>query len=249
MNILAIGAHPDDVDLLCGGTLALYARAGHQVTVAVATNGNVGSPTLDREEIATIRHEEAERSCDLIGANLIWLDFDDEWLFDDRATRTAFIDAYRTARPDIVIAHNVGDYHPDHRIAGQVAADARIPAAVRLVETSLPALDSIPTLYTMDTIGRLVPGCDVLVDITEVIETKTAMLTSHSSQEAWLAHIFGMSYVEFMLQQGASRGAEIGAAYAEAFTLVPTYPPARSDLPRLGHIAPLANPSSHEEHP
>lgn len=246
MNILAIGAHPDDVDLLCGGTLARYAAAGHQVSVAIATNGNVGSPTLTRNEIAAIRHREAQASCDVIGADLLWLDFDDEWLFDNRETRTAFIDAYRQARPDIVIAHDVRDYHPDHRIAGQVAADARIPAAVRLVETTMPALDSIPALYTMDTVGHLVGGLDVLVDITDVIDTKITMLTSHTSQEAWLEHIFDMRYVDFMLQQAAVRGAELGVRYAEAFTRLPTYPPARPDLPSLGSLPPSSDQPTKE---
>jgi LmbE family N-acetylglucosaminyl deacetylase len=248
MNILAIGAHPDDVDLLCGGTLALYAAACHRVVVAIATNGNVGSPTLRREEIAAIRHEEAQRSCDVIGAELLWLDFDDEWLFDDRETRTAFIDAYRHARPDLVLAHDTADYHPDHRIAGQVAQDARIPAAVRLVETKLPSLDQIPKLYTMDTVGQLVPGKTTLIDISSVTSTKIAMLTSHASQRTWLEHIFDMDYVEFMLQQDAARGAEIGVAYAEAFTEVPCYPPARPELPPLGQVppSPAIPPTSQE---
>ena len=91
MNVLAIGAHPDDIEMQCAGTLALYARAGHKVFMAVATNGNVGSPTHTREEIGAIRRKEQEASCSLIGASLIWMDFDDEWLFNDRATRIRFI--------------------------------------------------------------------------------------------------------------------------------------------------------------
>jgi len=237
MRLLAIGAHPDDVDLLCGGTLARYAAAGHHVTIAVATNGNVGSTTLSREEIAAVRHQEAANSCAVIGADLIWMDFEDEWLFDNRETRTVFIDAYRQARPDIVIAHSTGDYHPDHRIAGQLAADARIPSAVPLVETRFPALASIPKLYTMDTVGQLEGGLDVLVDISEVMDTKVSMVTSHASQKDWLAHIFDMSYVEFMQQQNAVRGAELGVTYAEAFREVPSYPPARPDLATLGDLA------------
>jgi LmbE family N-acetylglucosaminyl deacetylase len=236
MKIMAVGAHPDDVDILCGGTLALYAEAGHEVWVAVATNGNVGSTTLSHDEIAAIRHEEALNSCAVIGAHLIWMDFDDEWLFDDRPTRTRFIDAYREARPDIVLAHSTDDYHPDHRIAGQVAADAQIPAAVRLVETTLPALEHIPKLYTMDTVGQISTEPNLLVDISAVIETKTAMLQAHRSQQDWLAHIFDMSYVEFMRSQGAQRGAELGVAFAEAFREVPTYPPSRPDLPPLGVV-------------
>ena len=55
MNILAIGAHPDDVEFLCAGTLALYASEGHNIYIAVATNGNVGSPTLSKSEIGKIR--------------------------------------------------------------------------------------------------------------------------------------------------------------------------------------------------
>ena len=88
--------------------------------MAVATNGNVGHPTLGRDEIAEIRHAEARASADLIGAELVWMDFDDEWLFNDRPTRERFIDVIRSARPDVVLAHSPNDYHPDHRNAGQV---------------------------------------------------------------------------------------------------------------------------------
>ena len=52
MNILAVGAHPDDLEILCGGTLAKYAKLGHNVTMAVLTNGNVGHPEVEIEEMA-----------------------------------------------------------------------------------------------------------------------------------------------------------------------------------------------------
>ncbi len=236
MRVLAIGAHPDDTDLLCGGTLALYAQAGHDVWVAVATNGNVGSPTLDRDEIAAIRLQEALDSCAVIGAHLIWMDFDDEWLFNDRPTRTRFIDAYREAKPDIVLALSPTDYHPDHRIAGQVAIDAQIPSAVRLVQTTLPALEKIPRLFTMDTVAKIDSVVDVFVDISSVMDTKTAMIAAHASQDAWLTDIFDMNFIDFMRGQSADRGAQIGVPYAEAFREVHTYPQARRDLPPLGQV-------------
>lgn len=234
MRLLAIGAHPDDVEMLCGGTLSKFASAGHHVTVAVATNGNAGSQDVPRHEIAEIRREESEQACSIIGADLIWMDFEDEWLFNDRATRERFIDAYREAKPDLVIAHSEHDYHPDHRVAGQVAADARIPSAVRLVETTLPALGAIPRLYTMDTVGQLVDGLDIHIDISEVIEVKRQILGAHKSQREWLQHIFGMSYIAFMEEQAARRGAEIGVAYAEAFREVPIYPRPPDDVAFLG---------------
>ncbi|MBQ7224838.1 MAG: PIG-L family deacetylase [Clostridia bacterium] len=73
MNILAIGAHPDDIENSCGGTLAKYAKLGHKVFTATATNGNVGSSTLSMEEIARVRKEEARRAAAHIGAEYIWL--------------------------------------------------------------------------------------------------------------------------------------------------------------------------------
>lgn len=241
MNILAIGAHPDDVDILAGGTLARYSAAGHHVTIAVATNGNVGSPTLSSEEIAAIRHREAQAACDVIGADLIWMGFDDEWLFDNRESRTAFIDAYRAARPDIVLVHHTSDYHPDHRNAGQIAQDARIPATVRLVTTARPHLDKAPALYAMDIVGAdTVPGLASgtpthYVDITSVIDTRLAMGACHVSQVAWLESIFDRDFDAAALAQNAFRGAEIGVTYAEAFTFIPTFPVA-AEVPPLGEF-------------
>ena len=91
LNILAIGAHPDDIELSCGGTLAKYAKLGHKVFTATATNGNIGSATLSMEEIAKIRKEEARRAASIIGAEYVCLDYDDEMFFEDRAARIAFI--------------------------------------------------------------------------------------------------------------------------------------------------------------
>jgi LmbE family N-acetylglucosaminyl deacetylase len=229
MNILAIGAHPDDLELLCGGTLVRYAQDGHAVTLAVATNGNVGHPTLPREEIAAIRRGEAQASADIIGAELLWLDFDDEWLFNDRPTRETFIDAIRQAKPDVLIAHSPTDYHPDHRVAGQVALDARIPSAVRLVETALPAVDRIPHVFLMDCVGGIDFQPEVYVDVGDVLDVKERMLLCHRSQDEWLRDIYdGMDYVAHMRELTGRRGAEVGCEWAEAFREVRTYPPTGS---------------------
>jgi len=224
MRVLAVGAHPDDVEILCGGTLGLYARAGDDLTIAIATNGNVGSPTLDQNEIAAVRRAEAEASCLLLGAELIWMDFDDEWLFNERDSRRRFIDAIRQARPDVMFVHNPADYHPDHRNAGQIALDARIPSAIRLVETSLPALTELPHAFLMDTLGGLEFEPDVYVDIAETLTVKGETLAQHASQDEWLQHLYGMGYQQFIIEQAERRGGEAGLRYAEAFRVVGTYP-------------------------
>ncbi len=226
MNILALGAHPDDIEMQCAGTLALYARQGHKIYMAIATNGNVGSPTLSRSEIADIRHREQEKSCAVIGAELIWMDFDDEWLFNDRATRSVFIDAIRQANPDVMIVHGQGDYHPDHRISGQIAEDARIPATVRLVKTVLPAIPAIPHLFFMDNPEGLGFEPEFFVDIETVLPIKRKMLTCHESQNAWVSDVVGkgLDLGDIMEKNAAARGKQAGMAFAEGFREVKTFP-------------------------
>ena len=92
MNILAVGAHPDDVETMCAGTLAKYAAQGHKVFIATATNGNIGSARHTMEQIGRIRKQEAANSAAIIGAEYICLDYDDEMFFEiDRETRLKFI--------------------------------------------------------------------------------------------------------------------------------------------------------------
>ena len=225
MRILAIVAHPDDAELLCAGTLALCAQRGDEVFIAIATNGNVGTgdPAVTSEQIATIRHQEAKDSCAIIGAKLIWMNFDDEWLFNNEESRTRFIDAIREARPDVLIIHDPNDYHPDHRTAGEIARDSRIPASVPLVKTKLKECD-IPTVFLMDTLlGRNFEP-EFYVDISSVIATKEKMVLAHDSQAAWLKHLYGTEITENMFVQSRFRGAQAGTQYAEGFKLLHDWP-------------------------
>jgi LmbE family N-acetylglucosaminyl deacetylase len=224
MNVLAIGAHPDDLELLCGGTLARYAQAGHDVFMAIATNGEVGSATLSKEQTAKLRHEEASRSCARIGATLIWMGFPDEWLFDTPEVRSRFIDAIREARPEVMFVHSTDDYHPDHRAAGKVAVDARIPSTVRLVETQLPPAARLPHIFVMDTIGGAAFDPELYVDVSDVWDAKQAMLEEHQSQSEHLRRSFSIEYTEFMEAQARQRGGEAGYRLAEAFREVKAFP-------------------------
>ena len=87
MNILFVGAHPDDIETFAGGTAARYQDRGDNLYFCVSTNGNIGSSTLSPAEVAAIRHEEAKAGAAVVGAELIWLDFDDEFLMDSREAR------------------------------------------------------------------------------------------------------------------------------------------------------------------
>src|SRR5580765_8232707 len=151
MNVLFVGAHPDDIELFCGGTAALYAKQGHKVFFCVSTNGNVGSPTLPPEEIAAVRHKEAQNGAGVIGAELIWLDFDDEFLLDTRESRLAFIEAFRQSQADVVFCHFRQDYNPDHSISGMLVDECIHMVSIPNIKTPTPPYSpkNIPHVYFM----------------------------------------------------------------------------------------------------
>jgi LmbE family N-acetylglucosaminyl deacetylase len=151
------------------------------------------------------------------------MNFDDEWLFNNETTRTRFIDAIREARPDIMFVLSENDYHPDHRLAGTIAIDSRIPASVPLVKTKFPETP-IPTVFLMDTVGGNNFEPEFYVDVTSVMDLKDKMLSSHVSQIAWTAHVFDTAFTENMYAHARFRGYQAGCKYAEGFKLLPTWP-------------------------
>src|SRR5512142_1633173 len=102
MRVLAVGAHPDDVEILCAGTLARCRARGDQIVVCIATNGNMGSMSTGPAELGKVREAEARESAAMLDAELIWLDYPDEFLYPDHETRMRFIEMIRQARPDLI---------------------------------------------------------------------------------------------------------------------------------------------------
>lgn len=234
MNLIFFGAHPDDLEILCAGTIAACVAAGHTVWMAVATNGNVGSPTLSRPEIAATRRTEAEAAARTLGAaGLIWMDENDEFLFDDERTRRKFVDAVRQAQAEIIVTHNPNDYHPDHIACSKLASDARILSAVRLIETAHPHLPKSPELFHMDSIAGLRFEPKFFVDVTPHFELKQRAVQCHHSQNAWLKSIFNTDLAHHVQVQSAFRGLQCGVAYAEAFVQPAYWPRAAVTLPFL----------------
>ena len=224
MRVLAVGAHPDDVEILCAGTLARCRQRGDEVIICVATNGNMGSMRIPPEELAGIREAEARESAAKIGAELIWLGYPDEFLYPDHETRMRFIDMIRQARPDLIITHAPNDYHQDHRTVSELVFVSSFIGAVPNVQTHTPTHPHIPPLYYMDTL----PGMDFLpeeyVDVTDSLVTKLEMLRCHESQLEWLGDYNGIDIQEFVTTVARFRGLQSGVRYAEAFRLAPAWP-------------------------
>ncbi|MBI1877956.1 MAG: PIG-L family deacetylase [Chloroflexi bacterium] len=233
MRILAIGAHPDDLEILCAGTLARYTQQGHQVVLAVATDGTAGHMVIKPPELAQIREQEARAAAVLIGAEFIWLGFPDELIFNDQATRLAFVDAIRQARPDVIITHAPDDYHPDHRVVSSLVFDTSFMASLPNIETHYPAHLVVPPIYYMDTIAGKGFHPAEYVDISATMETKRQMLACHQSQLSWLKDHDNIDVMEFMEVVARARGFQCNVPYAEGFRSADVWPrtPAQRLLP------------------
>ncbi|MCF8504863.1 MAG: PIG-L family deacetylase [Caulobacter sp.] len=249
--ILAIHAHPDDIETLGAGALALLAAAGHGVTLATLTAGEGGSTETTPEDTARIRKAEAAAAAALIGADYRCGGLPDLGVFSDDASRRTVTELIRQARPDIVITSSPADYHPDHEATSLLVRDACFAASVPNYRTGgAAALDAIPHLYFMDPIGgRDREGVPVRpdfgADIGSVFETKRAMLAAHESQIRWVARQHGVPDQVASLEKWARRrGRDFGVEMAEGFRQYRHHPwpgsPLLQELLGPALLAPLA---------
>lgn len=191
LRILVIGAHPDDCEVTCGGTAALYRQAGHIVKFVSVTNGESGHHEIFGEELVAIRRAEARAAADTIGIESEVLDFPDGGLEPTLEARGVLIRLIREFNPDLVLTHRPNDYHPDHRYTSQLVCDAAYMVTVPPVEPEVPALRDNPAIaYVADNFQKPAPfEPTVVVDIGPTIEPAIDMLHCHSSQfYGWLAY-------------------------------------------------------------
>ena len=226
-RILAIHAHPDDIELQCAGTLLLLQRKGCPIVMVTMTAGDCGSAELGPDEIAAIRRSEAQAAADVIGAEYLCGEFRDlnfDVTSDNRRRVTELI---RKANPDIVITAPPVDYMTDHEVTSRLVRDACFCAPIPNYKTEqwdpAPPIAQIPHLYYVDPIegvdwfGQATPT-DFIVDISETFEEKLKMLACHDSQRSWLRAQHGMDeYLDSCRRWSAKRGSEIDADYGEGF--------------------------------
>ena len=236
-RILAVHAHPDDIEFLCAGTLALLAEMGHHVTIATMTAGDCGSVETSLEDTARIRQNEAATAAALIGAEYACAGFGDLCVFNDDSSRRRTTELVRTARPDIVITASPVDYHPDHEATSMLVRDAVFASSVPNYRAGPPRpLAAIPHLYFMDPIegrdrkGQVVDP-DFAIDVTSNFSKKSDMLAAHESQRSWVRKQHGVDdYMASMERWTAKRGAQFGVSYAEGFRQYVGTPYPRSRL-------------------
>jgi len=231
MNILAIGAHPDDVEFGCGGTLAKWAAAGCEIHHLVCTDGAKGSwdPDDDPAQLVVTRQEEQRAAARILGGrgDVVFLGWPDGEL--EAGIRQRWEVAYwiRTLRPDVVLGHDPWKryrIHPDHRAAGFLVTDGIVAARDPLFfpeQGASPHRPETLLLFEAD-------EADHVEDVTGFVDVKLEALLAHRSQLRSTMRIddpeAAKEVERFRTQvrdQLAEQGTPVGVAFGEAFKLLP----------------------------
>jgi LmbE family N-acetylglucosaminyl deacetylase len=211
MRILAIGAHPDDLEILCGGTLAKYSKKGHKIFMAHLCDGSMGGKNITPEELIEIRDKEAKKAASLINAEVLGPIAGDLDLYNTREMRVEVIDIIRYTKPDIIITHSPDDYMPDHTITGKLVFEAAFTATLPNYKTKYPAYEVITPIYYMDTLVGLKFHPTHYVDITDFFEIK--------KQYKWIKGHHLSDPINLIETMSKFRGLQCGVLYAEAFRI------------------------------
>ena len=195
MNILAIGAHPDDIEFGCGGTLLKYSATGHKVYLLVMSKGDKGG---DLE----IRQKEQENSARILRAQKLYFgNYKDTEIVQSQKLITEIEGFLKDIKPDFIFVHYFDDTHQDHRNL----SDSTI-SATRYIHNVL--------FYEGPTTQNFTPN--VYVDITSALDKKYDCLNAHVSQVS-KTHIEGLSIIEAAKSVAHFRGIQGRVTYAEAF--------------------------------
>ncbi len=195
MNVLAIGAHPDDIEFGCGGTLLKYSETGHKVYLLVMSKGDKGG---DLE----VRQKEQENSARILRAEKLYFgNYKDTEIVPSQKLITEIEDFLKDIKPDFIFVHYFDDTHQDHRNL----SDSTI-SATRYIHNVL--------FYEGPTTQNFTPN--VYVDITSALDKKYDCLNAHVSQVS-KTHIEGLSIIEAAKSVAHFRGIQGRVNYAEAF--------------------------------
>jgi LmbE family N-acetylglucosaminyl deacetylase len=195
LNIVVLGAHPDDCEGDAGGVALLYARLGHHVKFVSLTNGDAGHYSKGGGALAKIRMAEAQEAGKRLGVKeYVVLDNHDGELMPTLENRLKVIREIRKWNADLVIGPRPNDYHPDHRYTAILMQDAAFMVVVPNIAPDVPALKKNPVfVFAEDRFQKPNPfEADIAIDIDEVFEKKIYGMAAHASQYFdWLPWLAG----------------------------------------------------------
>lgn len=223
LHILAIGAHPDDVELGCTGTLINHIRKGQTAGILDLTQGDLGS----RGTIES-RYAEAQTSAQVIGLSMREnLKMQDGFFTNDKEHLLKIIAVLREYQPDIILANALADRHPDHGRAGRLIADACFFSGLRKIETSSNGNPQQPWRpkkvfhYIQDRFTEP----DLIVDISDSFDQKMEAIKCFKTQffndnsgdpETYISN---PGFMDKIMNRASQLGHRIGVTYGEGFHL------------------------------
>jgi bacillithiol biosynthesis deacetylase BshB1 len=218
LDVLAIMAHPDDAELLCGGSLSKAAAQGDRVGILDLTRGEAASVGSVEK-----RTEEATRSAEVMGLAVRRnAGLRDSGLINDDASRSVVVGLIRELLPRVIVTHWREGRHPDHRVAAQLAYDASFLSSLKNYDATGDAHRPDKVVHCL-LFREDAPQPSFVVDITDHIEAKMAALACFESQfsvKTAIGEVFGggdRPLEEQIRAQCASHGSRIRCAYGEPF--------------------------------
>lgn len=226
MKVLAVGCHPDDLEIACAGTLRKYVEQGAEVYMCHVANGNQGHVVIEPDPLREIRTKEAEEAGKIIGAQeVINLDVNDmEVNSHDPAIMDAMADVVRKVCPDVIITHNPDDYMLDHCETSLIATNGSFCSGLSHRARSYEPFSSFVPVFFMDTLAGVNFQPLQYVDITDQIETKLRALRCHESQLKWMYEHDGIDFADMVKTCSKYRGYQCGVSFAEGFRPYNVYP-------------------------
>lgn len=218
MKVMAISAHPDDIEINCAGTLARFRERGDDVVMCNLCNGNLGHVEIMPDELRNIRNAESKKSAALLGAEHISMDIGDLSLYaENREQREKLTELIRYVKPDVIITHTPEDYMADHVAVSKLVFAATFCASLPHYKISKEQVADICPVFYMDNLGGFKFEPTEYVDISKFIELKIEMLNCHQSQVRWMKEHDGIDFPDTVRTFSKMRGMQCGVGYAEGF--------------------------------
>ena len=216
LDILVFGAHPDDVELGCGGTVIKEVKAGKKVGIIDLTRGELGT-----RGTAEIRTAETKKATEIMGVAVREnMNFKDGFFKDDEAHKLAIIEKIRKYQPEIVITNAVSDRHPDHGRGSEISVDACFLSGLEKIETNQKVWRP-RAIYHYIQFNNLTP--DVVVDISEEMGEKLNAVKAYSTQffnpesNESETIISSMGFLDSVSYRAKDLGRQANCEYAEGF--------------------------------
>ena len=221
LDILAFGAHPDDVELACGGTIIKYIKEGKRVGIVDLTRGELGTQGNE-----TIRDSESSLSQSILGVEKrINLDIGDGWFEINKENKLKVVRAIRRYQPTIILANAEDDRHPDHPRAAQLLKESLFLSGLKKIETIDNGVvqDIWRPKYLFHYIQYRYIKPDFVVDVSSHFETKMKAIMSFKSQfyepgKESATLISSKKYLDFIKGRSHEMGSSIQVEHGEGFT-------------------------------